>query len=149
MTTWLIEPFQGMGPIRFGMPPEEVAAIVGAPDRSRQGLRPGSFREFRDVRAPVVHYRDNRVAEIEAFYDLQPLIFQQIRIFETSGLQVLRQLEALNGGAMISVGIVLFNNLGLTTGRLDEEPRTGHSVTAFKAGMWDDMTDDFESISFL
>lgn len=146
--TWLIESFEGMGPIRFGMTPGDVAAVVGAPDRSRKGLRPGTFKELRGIEVPIVRYTDNRVTEIEAFYELQSVTFQKISVFQTSGAQVLRQLEELNGGAMISVGIVLFNNLGLTAGRLDDESRTGHSITAFKAGIWNDKIADFENFSF-
>lgn len=122
--------------------------MVGPPDRSRRGLRPGSFNEFRDSRAPIVRYNENRVREIEAFYDLESVTFQGISIFKLDGLEVLRQLEKLNGDAKLSVGIVLFDKLGVTTGRLDEGPRTGHSVTAFARGTWNGKTEDFEVVSF-
>lgn len=145
---WEIVSFEGMGPIKFGMTPEEVAAVVGAPGRSRRGLRPGSFNEFRGTTAPIVRYNENRVREIEAFYDLESVSFSGINLFQSDGLEVLRRLEELNGDAKLSVGIVLFDKLGLTTGRLDEGPRTGHSVTAFKSGTWDGKLSEFESISF-
>jgi hypothetical protein len=145
---WLIATFEGMGPIRFGMTPDEVAVALGPPDRSRRGFRLGSFSEHRDIRAPIVRYRDNKVREIEAFYDLGLVKFRGISLFQTDGKQVLRQLEALNGGAIISVGTVLFDRLGLTTGRLDESARTGHSVTAFSPGTWDNIVGGFEMISF-
>lgn len=41
--TWLIHSFSGIGPIKFGMTPEEVATHIGAPDRSRRGLRSNTF----------------------------------------------------------------------------------------------------------
>lgn len=145
---WFIETFEGMGPIHFGMTPEDIAVAVGPPDRSRRGLRSGSFSEHRGTRAPIVRYRDNKVREIEAFYDLGVVRFQGIYLFRTDGRQVLRQLAALNGGAMVSVGTVLFDQLGLTTGRLDESARTGHSVTAFSPGTWDNIIGGFEMISF-
>ncbi|TCV65350.1 hypothetical protein [Neorhizobium sp. S3-V5DH] len=145
---WEIVSFVGMGPIRFGMSPEEVAGIVGPPDRSRRGLRPGTFNEFRGTKAPIVRYNENRVREIEAFYDLESVTFQGIDLFHTNGIEVLRRLEELNGDARLSVGIILFDKLGLTAGRLDEGPRTGHSVTAFSSGTWDGKMGDFESISF-
>ena len=130
------------------MTPKDVAIALGAPDRSRRGLRPGSFSEHRGPRAPIVRYRDNLVREIEAFYDLGLVKFRGITLFQTDGKQVLRQLETLNGGAMISVGTVLFDRIGLTTGRLDEGARTAHSVTAFSPGTWDNNISDFEMISF-
>lgn len=146
--TWLIDSFSGIGPIRFDMTPEDVATHIGAPDRSRRGLRPDTFSEHRGTKAPVVRYRENRVSEIEAFYDIGVVMFRGISVFGTNGLKVLRALEELNGGAAISVGIILFDKLGLTVGRLDEGPPTGHSVTAFASGTWNGKTDDFTSISF-
>ena len=149
--TWLIDSFSGIGPIKFGMTPEDVATHIGAPDRSRRGLRPDTFSEHRGTKAPIVRYRGNRVREIEAFYDIGVVMFRGISVFETNGLnglKVLRALEELNGGAAISVGIILFEKLGLTAGRLDEGPPTGHSVTAFASGTWDGKTADFTSISF-
>lgn len=145
---WHVQTFEGMGPIRFGMTPEDVALVLGPPQRSRRGLRLGSFSEHRGTRVPIVRYRDNKVREIEAFYDLGLVEFRGISLFRADGRQVLRQLEALNGGAMISVGIVLFDQIGLTTGRLDEGARTGHSVTAFSPGTWDNNDSGFEMISF-
>lgn len=145
---WEIISFEGMGPIRFGMSPDEVAALVGPPDRSRRGLRLGAFHEIRGARAPIVRYNQSRVREIEAFYDLGHVTFNGISVFETAGDEVLRQLEALNGGARVSLGIILFDRLGMTLGRLDEQVRTEHSVTAFATGTWDGKTEDFEAISF-
>ncbi len=145
---WLIDSFSGIGPIKFGMTPEDVATHIGAPDRSRRGLRSDTFSEHRGTKAPIVRYRGNRVREIEAFYDIGVVMFRGISIFETNGLKVLRTLEELNGGAVISGGIILFDKLGLTVGRLDEGPPTGHSITAFASGTWNGETADFTSISF-
>ena len=44
--------------------------------------------------------------------------------------------------------LLLFDQIGLTTGRLDEGARTAHSVTAFSPGTWDNNISDFEMISF-
>ncbi|POO53900.1 hypothetical protein [Agrobacterium rosae] len=146
--TWLIDSFSGIGPIKFGMTPEDVAIHIGAPDGSRRGLRPDTFSEHRGTKAPVVRYRGNRVREIEALYDIGVVMLRGISVFGTNGLEVLRALEELNGDAAISVGIILFDKLGLTVGRLDEGPPTGHSVTAFASGTWNGKTADFTSISF-
>lgn len=146
---WEIVSFEGVGPIRFGMSVAEVSAVTGDAERTRRGLRQGSYNEFRGTKAPIVRYRDDRVQEIEAFYDLENVIFRGIDLFKLNGRETLRKLEELNGSARISVGIILFDQLGLTTGRLDEGPRTGHSVTAFAPGVWDEKMDRFEKISFL
>ena len=146
---WEIKSFIGMGPLRLGMQPQETSAIVGPPDSTRKGIRSGAFSEFREVQTPVLRYRDGSLSEIEAFYDVANVSFRGIRIFEERGIDVLRQLETLNGSALISVGIVLFENLGLSVGRLDEKVREQHSITAFKQGLWDEKLPKFEKISFL
>ena len=146
--TWEILSFKGMGPIRFGMTPADVEAILGAPDRSRKGFRPGVLNEYRSTRAPIVTYRNGGVSEIQAFRDLPGVSFDDIDLFGAPGIDVLRRLEAKNGVAMISTGIVLFDRLGMTTGRLDEGVEEEHSVTAFARGLWDDKLSKFEPISF-
>lgn len=144
---WTITPFESMGPIRFGLSPAQVEQLVGVPSRTRKGLRAGSFAEFRD-NIPIVRYTDGGVSEIEAYYDLPGVTLQGIRLFEEDGLQVMRALARLNGGALESVGTVLFENIGITCGRLDQAGREDHSVTAFQRGLWDAQTDHMRPISF-
>ncbi len=105
--TWLIDSFSGIGPIKFGMTPEDVATHIGAPDRSRRGLRPDTFSEHRGTKAPVVRYRGNRVSEIEAFYNIGVVMFRGISVFGTNGLKVLRALEELNGELRFLLGLYL------------------------------------------
>lgn len=146
---WEIVSFEGMGPIKFGMSPLDVAGILGSPARTRRGLRPSSFSEFRAELDPIIRYRDGAVTEIEAFYDVKNIRFNEINVFQEDGKTVLGKLQILNGGAMTSVGIVLFNRIGITAGRLDQEPRTDHSITAFAKNTWNSKIDKFLDISFL
>lgn len=146
---WQIRSFDCMGPIRFGMNFAEVEAVAGPPESTRKGLKQGSLTEFRGERAPIVKYRDDRVSEIEAFYDLQGVTYQGIRLFADNGLEFMRSLERLNGGALESVGTVLFDTLGLSSGRLDQPGREQHSVIVFKNdGLWNEQKHTFKSISF-
>jgi hypothetical protein len=63
-------------------------------------------------------------------------------------MEVLRRSEELNGGTTVSLGIILFDQIGLTAGGLDESARTGLTETAFAPGTWDDKTTDFGSVTF-
>ena len=143
---WEILSFVGMGPIRFGMSPTDVSALIGRPDVS--DIEDDNLREYRAVELPIISYEEGVVTEIEAFYEVSSVRFQQRAIFEGSGLEVMKFLERENNGARINVGVVLFNNIGLTTGRLDEGSRGDHSVTAFAPGLWDDRLHRFKEISF-
>lgn len=145
--TWDIRSFIGMGTLHFGMSPSTVADLIGAPESTRG--RESRLREFRDVDLPILTYDREKLVEIEAFYDVPDVTYQGIDIFGISGLECLQALETANGGALHDVGIVLFADLGLTCGRLDEDARGDHSVTAFSRGFWDGKLTDFEPITFL
>ena len=143
---WDIISFVGAGPLRFGMTPAEVASIVGSPDQIRQGIR--STREARSKCLPMLYYRSGVLSEIEFYREVENVRFEEIQFFVDDGLECLRYLEARTGGAVVNVGAVLFQNLGLTTGRLDEAFVEAHTVTAFQKGLWDDKVVKFDRISF-
>ncbi|TDK31284.1 hypothetical protein E2F50_20295 [Rhizobium deserti] len=99
---WEIQPFEGVGPIRFGMTPSEVEAVIGPPDRRRKG---DDGTEYRGDHAPVVNYVDGKVTEIECYYDLEGGVsLDGIDLFERDGIEVMRELEKRSGGALESVG---------------------------------------------
>src|SRR5688572_25947982 len=50
-------PYKGLGPLRFGMSPEEVKAIMGPPDETRENK---PMQQIREMRGPL-----------ELFYDLK------------------------------------------------------------------------------
>jgi hypothetical protein len=146
---WEIISFVGMGPVKFGMSPAEVEAILGKAlavddDEDDSGYR----KEVREINLPTVTYEDGTVAEIEAFSNTRKLRFKDIVFFEDAGLSVLRRLEDLNGGARSNVGVVLFDKLGITTGLFDNSAPLENSVTAFRRGHWDDNVGRFKSVSF-
>ncbi|MQW87766.1 hypothetical protein [Sinorhizobium saheli] len=102
---WEIIPFSGMGPIKFGMPPSEVAAIIGLPESSDvEGMY---LREYRATNLPIVSYENGRVTEIEAFYDVENVKFLGTNLFDQPGTSILSFLERENGGAKINDGTVL------------------------------------------
>jgi hypothetical protein len=147
VVAWDIQPFIGMGSLHFGMSPSAVADLIGAPESTR--AKETRLREFRDVDLPILTYDRETLVEIEAFYDVPDVTYQGMNVFGISGLQCLQALETANGGALHDVGVVLFAQIGMTCGRLDEDAQSDHSVTAFSRGFWDDKLADFEPISFL
>ena len=143
---WNIVPFIGMGPVKFGMSPSEVSEILGAPEDTDSG--DNDLTEYRAIDMPIIRYKDNKVTQIEAFYDVKNVTLGDVNIFGDDGLQIMQTLETKNGGAKIDVGITIFENLGITAGRLDEDVPGEHSVTAFCKGYWDNDMEDFTDISF-
>ncbi|RWX81483.1 hypothetical protein EPK99_04120 [Neorhizobium lilium] len=144
---WEITPFIGMGPIRLGLSPAEVKAIIGPPESADDD--DGYLREYRAVELPIVSYENNVVTEIEASHDVENVTFRGRRIFDEPGLTILQFLEQENGGARWNVGTLLFKDIGITSGRLDEGACGDHSVTAFSQGLWDDRIGRFKELTFL
>jgi hypothetical protein len=147
---WRIHSFERFGPIRFGMSADEVEKLVGKPVDVRRGVRPGSHSEFRSAEAPIVRYRNAEVVEIEAFYDLPNVFYNSLKLFASDGLGVMRSLEEMNGGGVFEgLGVVVFEKIGLSTGRLDLPGREQHSITAFTRGLWDTKKARFAPVSFI
>lgn len=143
---WEIMPFLGIGPIRFGMSPMQAADIIGKPvsiDEDDDGY----LREYRSVDLPIISYQDRQVVEIEAFSEVGDVTFDGRNIFGEAGPEIMRFLEEKNGETVANAGVVLFNGIGLTCGRLDESPREDHSITAFARGLWDDRLSRFKKIT--
>lgn len=144
---WDIQPFIGMGTLRFGMSPSAVAVLIGAAESVDR--EENHRREFRAIDHPVLVYDQERLVEIEASYDVPDVTYQGLDVFGVPGLQCLQALEVANCGALHNVGVVLFAQIGLTCGRLDEEASGDHSITAFAHGLWDERHDRFKPITFL
>ncbi|MVA37552.1 hypothetical protein [Agrobacterium vitis] len=144
---WEIQPFIGMGGLRFGMSPLVVAELIGVPIST--DTEEDDRREFRDIHLPILSYEQERLVEIEAFYNVPEVTYRGLNIFGVPGLKCLQTLEADNGGALHNVGIVLFAQIGLTCGRLDGDASGDHSITAFSRGLWDDKLARFKPITFL
>lgn len=99
---WEIIPFIGMGPIKFGMSPSEVAAVIGLPDS--RDVDEMYLREYRATNLPIVSYENDRVTEIEAFYDVENVKFCETNLFDQPGISILSFLETENGGVRINAG---------------------------------------------
>ncbi|WP_105416509.1 hypothetical protein [Neorhizobium sp. T25_27] len=55
----------------------------------------------------------------------------EIKPFKEDGIEVIREFERRNCGPLESSEIVIFEKLGISTGRLNQSVREDNSVTAF------------------
>ena len=143
---WNIRPYAGLGPLELGMGVAEMRALMGEP--SMESDMGGVRRWVWQVDDPIVNVKDGKAYEIEAFYDVENVRLEDLYLFRSDGREVLRELERRNGGALHKSGSVLFLDLGLISGRLDDPDRGEHSVALFERGAWDDALSRFEPISF-
>lgn len=147
--TWTIHPYEGMGPLRFGMSRTEVAAILGSAVSAKTTFT-GSLTERRGEADPICTYVSDRLAEIEVGPATSGLRIGETDVFGDDPFQVLLALYKTNGGALAGLGSVLFLGLGInTTGFIDlktlryrAEPDE-RSLTLFQKGQFDSLLDDY------
>jgi hypothetical protein len=106
----------GVGPLRFGMSPDQVAALpeMGPPDRARSAPG-GGLIERRGPTRPVVSYRDAHLIDID-MEDVLPVRLGTLDVFTTDPRAVMAALFEANGGAALAgFGYIFFDRLGLNT----------------------------------
>jgi len=130
-------PYEGAGPLRFGMTAADASAAIGVPLRSNKTRR-GEMRYWYANLVLVVDLR-GQLAEI-TFMDNARLVVEGIEVFETPN--ALLELAKRDGSPLEMVGIVFFPKLGITlSGFHTEEEKT---ITALARGRVDHLLPDFK-----
>jgi cation diffusion facilitator CzcD-associated flavoprotein CzcO len=127
-----IRPYEGAGPIEFGMTQDQVVAVMGRPAMTRK-TRGGDI-ELRFADCAVRLGPDSTVAEI-GFSPRTQVTVEGIDVFNDPGS--LGKLLARDGEAMESVGIVVLLKLGIALSGFHDGDEDQKSVTLFRRGRWD------------
>jgi hypothetical protein len=137
MTTFTFVPFVGPSPLRFGMTPEEVAALVGDPER----LFPDPFGNRSESRAGYSLGYDAKSGELtEAVFSKGELLFHGVNLFAIAN--VIDFLRKYDESPQMAVGMIFFVKLGLRLSVFhDDESQKAIGVTA--RGHWDEFLLDF------
>ncbi|MGF1462874.1 MAG: hypothetical protein ACFB2Z_06880 [Maricaulaceae bacterium] len=148
---WILDPLVSVGPLRFGMSPDEVAKVIGPPedaitaedqyqdDPYQLALFTGYAWEHRahlDPAYPELSYCENKLIEVDIWPDHGPLILDGKSLFKSRRKDVLRFLFSKGGDVYKNFGAVLFTSLGITLAPpryAREEP----SITVFAEGAFD------------
>lgn len=158
---WTIHPNLGLGPLRFGMTPEQVLAAapgLGAPQQVDREWD-GSVREARGVALPSIGYAEGRVLDIDCSAHVAGVTFEGMDVFAVEPARLLRRLFELNGGALAGLGSVLFLKLGINTGGFfdaeagrfampDPTARSYRTLAVFAPGAFDDLAGEMAPITF-
>ncbi|MBK5934979.1 hypothetical protein C8N32_11169 [Rhodovulum imhoffii] len=111
---WVVLPHEGLGPLRFGMAPSEVAVQtgMGRPRHVYYG-RAGSTMEYRGLGVPLCEFEGGALTRIRTGRQLGAVVFNGIDLYAAAPGEVLRFLEAVAGQAEMFREILLFRGLGL------------------------------------
>jgi hypothetical protein len=138
MVTFLIEPYVGVHPIKFGMAPAQVEEQLGKPDKSSQGLFGARVEERPDV---AIGYcaEDGGVNEI-VFSPGARLVFQGHDLFAADPLPILRQLD---DSPFEWVGFIIFLKLGIRVSGFHDNDESQKAIGVVRKGHWDEYVADF------
>jgi hypothetical protein len=138
--TFDIDPYIGVGKLKFGMTQDEVARILGKPDDLETDSE-GEVREFRNENGLQTVYTesDRRLVEIGFSSNIKTLAFNNTALFTNKPLDVFRMLLAADKQPYELLGFVVLLNLGITLTGFHDKAADERAVTVFTKGRWDSM----------
>jgi hypothetical protein len=132
-TVFVIEPYTSVGPVRFGMPEDEVRTLLGEPISSNVSRQmPGECSVWYDDAR--VSFDADGVVEIS----LGPSTTVQLRGYSLfDDKDAWRALCAMDGAPGEVVGFLVLKNLGVTLTGFHDRDESQLAVSAFRRGRWD------------
>ncbi len=134
-----IQPYVGVGLLKFGMKREEVEKILGQSDDSEENISSNEIEEFREENSLQLTYSgpNRELIEISlyAYANIPNVKFGDIDIFKIDGEEAMKYLIEADGNPLEIVGIVILLNLGISLGGFMHDDEPGEkNITAFAKG---------------
>ncbi|MDQ8755165.1 hypothetical protein RCO27_02880 [Sphingosinicella sp. LHD-64] len=123
---WVIDPYVGVGPLRFGMNATEVAAIMGPPEQilertepredEREQSRPvlNEYRKLGGTIEPVIEYVAGRVTLIDFPKNTRNLLLDGEDLFKTKRQALIDHLIARSDNVFETFEGFIFLDFGLS-----------------------------------
>ena len=138
MNTFTFDPFVGPSPLRFGMTPEEVAALVGNPTR----VFPDPFGNRSESRSGCsLGYDANSGLLTEAVFSKGELLFHGVNLFAIA--DVIDFLRKYDASPQTAVGMIFFVKLGLRLSGFHDGDESQKAIGVTTSGHWDEFVEDF------
>jgi hypothetical protein len=138
-----IEPYVGVGTLRFGMTPSQVHHAAGDPSYVDHGASrtKNKTREEYPFGAALLYEGlpdDRQLVEMTFYPECTDLAYGDIHVFRARPRQVFRALLTADPGAGEYVGVVIFPALGISTTGFPGTDKGELTLTAFKRGRMDE-----------
>jgi len=132
LVSFEVRPFEGAGPLRFGMTSGEVHAHLGAPRIVRRNRR-GELDEDYSVASAGYAGSDERLVEV-AFTSAVSVTFGGANLFRDD--DAVSVLVGLDGGPLAGLDIIVFPSLGIALADYFSEQESDRVITVFAKGRW-------------
>jgi hypothetical protein len=143
---YAVFPQIGVAEIEFGMLASEVQSLWGPPTRRSKNML-GDDTEVRDASLITYDHADGGVAEIAFPWTYPNVTVKGIRVFQQPHAKTIEQLKQLDAQAYVGQGFIVFRNLAISLSGFGADDFEALTVTAFKAGWWDDDLADMAKLS--
>ena len=145
---WEIAPLEGVGTLRFGMTPDEVHALLGAPrvSRPRPARDPATRPSLQELYVPGPGLTFEEAADAPGGLRLVAIGFGKataelsyagLKLFGVAPAEVLLRLAEDDPAPQEVAGTVVFVKLGLGLTGFHEGPPDDLAVSASAPGQWD------------
>jgi hypothetical protein len=143
MIKFLLEPYVGVLPIKFGMTPREVADVAGPPDAVSRGYL-GNRHEHRQCLN--LSYSERGVDEAVFLPGAQLTLHGQSLLDHPNPLAFLKTLD---DSLFEWVGFIVFLKLGVRVSGIHDYDESQKSIGAVESGYWDKYMKQFTPYSGL
>lgn len=145
-----IQPYSGVGDLRFGMNHVTIEKLIGTPIANEKGFS-GETTEYRRDNGLLTTYALNEDALVEVGFsrNILELEFDGDRIFTDPPKEIFRKLVNLDGNPYESVGFIVLLNLGITLTGFHDDDIYQRAVTVFTRGRWDGLLQKLKPFDFV
>lgn len=141
-----IFPLSGVGGVKFGMSAGEVQSLWGPPARKAKNML-GESIEVRDASLITYDSADSGVAEIGFPSTYPNLIVKGVQVFQQPPAKTIEELKRLDAQAYAGQGFIVFKSFAISLSGFDGDDFEALTVTAFKAGWWDEDLADMAKLA--
>lgn len=144
MTSYPVYPYVGVGPLEFGMSPDQAGEQIGAADEVSQDLSDGTLTEFRLSSALQLTYElsSQKLVGISLHHPLDGIAVDSLELDWNESEQWLAELKRRDPTHGRSYGIDVFFKFGVSASGLQHRENGDKSVSAFAMGQWDPSSPD-------
>lgn len=140
--TLIVEPYEAVGPLRFGMSQDEVVAAMGSPQRITKNRSGNAVLWFGEVNAIM---EGDHLAEV----GIGPQALVSIcGVHPFSDPNALMQLCKLDGDPREVLGSVVLRHIGVTMGGFHDGDDSQKGITVFSRGRWDVLVSQMKPFVF-
>jgi Fe2+ transport system protein FeoA len=131
--TLIIEPYEAIGPLHFGMRQDEIVASMGEPQRITKN-HVGNTELWYDHMNVIME--DDRLVEVGFSPDMQVTVRGMNPFTDPTAFASLCRLD---GRPCEVLGFIVLRKLGITLTGFHDKDESQKALTAFARGRWDVM----------